>query len=173
MANIAGLLTHSSQRPSEFSTASSSRALADVSAHEIAAYAARWQAFCARGPAPGPTAFALCLKNGIPGRCRPGCAGSVSSSVRSTRTTNPENVAWCLENSGARLLVAENSRMADALQGVTASLPPCCASRRSGERPCAVEGGAPQAGAGVRSRPLAVDALARLLYLGTAGRPKG
>src|SRR2546427_10837995 len=36
---------------------------------------------------------------------------------------NPENVAWCLENSGARLLVAESSRMAHALQGVARSLP--------------------------------------------------
>src|SRR5260221_8856752 len=96
----------------------------DVSAHEIAAYAARWQAFLrAEGLAPGDR-VALCLKNGIHWvAADQGALGLGIVVVPLYADDNPENVAWCLENSGARLLVAESSRMADALSKVRKGLP--------------------------------------------------
>src|SRR6267378_3918793 len=88
---------------------------------------------------------------------------------------NPENVAWCLENSGARLLVAENSRMADALQGVTASLPRVlCLAADPGSGHDAVEAVLPRLAPAFEAVPLADGALATICYTsGTAGRPKG
>src|SRR5437016_13847046 len=125
MANIAGLL--------EARLAAPERILyrqfldggwREISAREIAAYAARWQAFLrAEGLAPGDR-VALCLKNGIHWvAADQGALGLGLVVVPLYADDNPENVAWCLENSGARLLVAETSRMADALQAVATPLP--------------------------------------------------
>src|SRR5437667_6270048 len=96
----------------------------EISAREIATYVARWQAFLrAEGMAPGDR-VALCLKNGIHWvAADQGALGLGLVVVPLYADDNPENVAWCLENSGARLLVAESSRMAYALQNVATSLP--------------------------------------------------
>src|SRR5437763_7687759 len=96
----------------------------DISAREIAAYAARWQAFLrAEGRAPGDR-VALCLKNGIHWvAADQGALGLGLVVVPLYVDDNPENVAWCLENSGARLLVVESGRMADALSKVSKALP--------------------------------------------------
>jgi len=125
MANIAGLLGAHLATPErilyrQFSGGS----WRDISAREIAAYAARWQAFLrAEALAPGER-VALCLKNGIHWvAADQGALGLGLVVVPLYADDNPENVAWCLENSGARLLVAESSRMADALQAVATSLP--------------------------------------------------
>src|SRR5260370_30979930 len=96
----------------------------DISAREIAAYAARWQALLrAEGLVAGDR-VALCLKNGIHWvAADQGALGLGVVVVPLYVDDNPENVAWCLENSGARLLVVENDRMADALSKVSAALP--------------------------------------------------
>src|SRR5260370_804660 len=96
----------------------------DVSVREIAAYAARWQAFLrAEGLAQGDR-VALCLKNGIHWvAADQGALGLGLVVVPLYVDDNPENVAWCLENSGARLLVVENDRMADALSKVSDARP--------------------------------------------------
>src|SRR5262252_5062916 len=88
----------------------------DISARDIAAYAARWQAFFkAEGLGRGER-VALCLKNGIHWvAADQGALGLGLVVVPLYADDNPENVAWCLQNSGARMLVAENSRMAAAL----------------------------------------------------------
>src|SRR5438309_11403170 len=105
MANIAGLL--------EARLAAPHRILyrqfleggwREISAREIATYAARWQAFLrAEGMAPGDR-VALCLKNGIHWvAADQGALGLGLVVVPLYADDNPENVAWCLENSGARL----------------------------------------------------------------------
>src|SRR6267378_1698762 len=148
----------------------------DVSAREIAGYAARWQAFLrAEGLAHGER-IALCLKNGIHWvAADQGALGLGLVVVPLYVDDNPENVAWCLENSGARLLVAENSRMADALQGVTASLPRVlCLAADPGSGHDAVEAVLPRLAPAFEAVPLADGALATICYTsGTAGRPKG
>jgi len=87
---------------------------------------------------------------------------------------NPENVAWCLENSGARLLVAESSRMADALQDVAKSLPRVlCLAADPGSGHDAVESVLPRQAHAFEAAPLEDGALATICYTsGTAGRPK-
>src|SRR2546430_5459506 len=125
MANIAALLGAHLATPERILYRQfSGGTWRDISAREIAAYAARWQAFLrAEGLAPGDR-VALCLKNGIHWVAADQAAlGLGLVVVPLYADDNPENVAWCLENSGARLLVAETSRMADALRGVAVSLP--------------------------------------------------
>src|SRR6266853_5769773 len=125
MANIAGLLKEQLATPERILYRHFAQGgWRDVSAREIAGYAARWQAFLrAEGLAQGER-IALCLKNGIHWvAADQGALGLGMVVVPLYVDDNPENVAWCLENSGARLLVAESSRMADALANVSATFP--------------------------------------------------
>src|SRR5258706_6022325 len=177
MANIAGLLGAHLATPErilyrQFAEGS----WRDVSAREIAAYAARWQAFLrGEGLAPGDR-VALCLKNGIHWvAADQGALGLGLVVVPLYADDNPENVAWCLENSGARLLVAESSRMANGLQSVAASLPRVlCLAADPGSGHDAVEAVLPKQAPAFEVAPLEDGALATICYTsGTAGRPKG
>src|SRR6266849_5212666 len=148
----------------------------EFSAREIAAYAARWQAFLqAEGLAPGER-VALSLKNGIHWvAADQGALGLGLVVVPLYVDDNPENVAWCLENSGARLLVVENDRMADALSKVSDARPRILSlAADSGGGHGAVEAVLPKRTPEFEAAPLADDALATICYTsGTAGRPKG
>jgi long-chain acyl-CoA synthetase len=148
----------------------------DVSAREIAGYAARWQAFLrAEGLAQGER-IALCLKNGIHWvAADQGALGLGLVVVPLYVDDNPENVAWCLENSGARLLVVESDRMADALSKVSAALPRILSlATDPGSSRDGVETVLPRQAPEFEAAPLADDALATICYTsGTAGRPKG
>ena len=148
----------------------------DISAREIAAYAARWQAFLrAEGLVPGDR-VALCLKNGIHWvAADQGALGLGLVIVPLYVEDNPENVVWCLENSGARLLVVESSRMANSLRAAAASLPRVlylAADPGSGHE--SVETVLPREAPEFEVAPLEDRALATICYTsGTAGRPKG
>src|SRR5258708_3684844 len=148
----------------------------DVSARDIAEYAARWQAFLrAEGFAQGER-IALCLKNGIHWvAADQGALGLGLVVVPLYVDDNPENVAWCLENSGARLLVAESSRMAEALAKASAALPRVlCLSAEPGSGHRTVEAVRSEVAPRVEAAPLEDGALATICYTsGTAGRPKG
>src|SRR6266513_1251515 len=148
----------------------------DLSAREIARYAARWQACLrAEGLTPGER-VALCLKNGIHWvAADQGALGLGVVIVPLYADDNPENVAWCLENSGARLLVVENDRMADALSNVSAALPRIlCLSADPGSGRDAVEAVLPRQAPEFEATPLEDGALATICYTsGTAGKPKG
>src|SRR5439155_233471 len=110
MANIAGLLDAQLATPERILYRQFAEGgWRDISAREIAAYAARWQAFLrTAGLAPGDR-VALCLKNGIHWvAADQGALGLGLVVVPLYADDNPENVAWCLENSGARLQLARS-----------------------------------------------------------------
>ena len=177
MANIAGLLKAQLATPGRILYRQFLEGdWREISAREISAYAARWQAFLrAEGLAPGDR-VALCLKNGIHWvAADQGALGLGLVVVPLYADDNPENVAWCLENSGARLLVAESSRMAHALQGVARSLPRVlCLAADPGSGHDAVEAVLPRQAPAFEVAPLEDSALATICYTsGTAGRPKG
>src|SRR5262252_1854625 len=117
MANIASLLKAQLAEPERVLYRQHiDGAWRDVSAREIAAYAARWQAFLRSAGFARGERLALCMKNSIHWVAADQAAlGLGLVVVPLYADDNPENVAWCLQNSGARLLVAENSRMAAAL----------------------------------------------------------
>ncbi len=148
----------------------------DISAREIAAYAARWQQYLrAEGFARGDR-IALCLRNGIHWVAADQAALGLGLVVVPLYVDdNPENVAWCLENSGARLLVAETSRMADALANVSATLPRIlCLTAEPGSGREPVEAALPKQAPEFEVAPLEAGALATICYTsGTVGRPKG
>src|SRR6267142_1046945 len=96
---------------------------------------------------------------------------------------NPENVAWCLQNSGAKLLVAESSRMASALarsyeslarsDGPGGRLPRvlCLTADRAEDT---IETVLPKQEGEFEAVALEDDALATICYTsGTSGKPKG
>jgi long-chain acyl-CoA synthetase len=157
----------------------------DISAREIAVYAARWQAFFrAEGLARGDR-IALCLKNGIHWVAADQAAlGLGLVVVPLYADDNPENVAWCLQNSGGRLLVAESSRLAAALTRSgeelaradgSASKPPriLCLTADEGTAN-AVEAVLPKQAGEFQAVALEDDALATICFTsGTVGRPKG
>src|SRR6266581_1046994 len=177
MANIAGLLKARLATPERILYRQFLEGgWRDISAREIAAYAARWQAFLrTAGLAPGDR-VALCLKNGIHWVAADlGALGLGLVVVPLYADDNPENVAWCLENSGARLLVAESSRMAYALQNVATSLPRIlCLAADPGSGHDAVEAVLPRQAPAFEVARLEDGALATICYTsGTAGRPKG
>jgi long-chain acyl-CoA synthetase len=177
MANIAGLLKAQLATPERILYRQFLEgAWRDVSAREIAAYAARWQSFLrAEGMVPGER-IALCLKNGIHWVAADlGALGLGLVVVPLYVDDNPESIAWCLENSGARLLVVESSRMASALRVAAASLPRVlCLAADPGSGHESVETVLPREAPEFEIAPLEDGALATICYTsGTAGRPKG
>src|SRR5580765_1627040 len=186
MANIAGLLESQLAEPERILYRQFIEgAWRDVSAREIAAYAARWQAFLrAEGIARGDR-MSLCLKNGIHWVAADLAAlGLGAVVVPLYADDNPENVAWCLQNSGARLLVAENSRMVAALTRSHEALARTDASVAKAPRMLClvadagasntVDAALPKQAGPFEVVRLEDDALATICYTsGTAGRPKG
>ena len=174
MANIAGLLKAQLATPERILYRQFIEGgWRDISAREIAAYAARWQGFLrAEGLAPGDR-VALCLKNGVHWvAADQGALGLGLVIVPLYADDNPENVAWCLENSGARLLVVENDSMADALAKVSAALPRILTAQGDGHD--ALESVLPKQAPEFEVARLEDGALATICYTsGTAGRPKG
>jgi long-chain acyl-CoA synthetase len=149
----------------------------DIAAGEIAAYAARWQAFMrAEGMARGDR-VALCLRNGVHWVAADLAAlGLGLVVVPLYADDNPENVAWCLENSGARLLLAENSRMIAALARPGASRPPriLCLAADPGSTDNTVDAALPKEAGAFEVVSLQDGALATICYTsGTVGKPKG
>ena len=184
MANIAGLLKAQLATPERILYRQYLEGgWRDISAREIAAYAARWQQFLrADGFAQGDR-IALCLKNGIHWVAADQAALGLGLVVVPLYVDdNPENIAWCLANSGARLLVVETSRMAnalarssDSLEKANAAMPRIlCISAEPGSGHDTVEARLPKQAPEFAAVAVADDVLATVCYTsGTAGRPKG
>ncbi|GAO36786.1 AMP-dependent synthetase [Sulfuricella sp. T08] len=148
----------------------------DFSAQDVLALAARWQqAFRAAGYEPGDR-VALCLKNGVDWVAIDQAAlGLGLVVVPLYADDNPENLAWCLNDSGARLLVLENTRLFGALAQATPSLPVIVCLQGDAPAPAiSASGWLPKNGGSFEALELDENTLATLVYTsGTTGRPKG
>jgi len=142
----------------------------------VAALAARWQqAFRNAGYEPGDR-VALCLKNGADWVAIDQAAlGLGLVVVPLYADDNPENLAWCLNDSGARLLVLENPRLLDALTRALPSLPAIVCLHGDAPAPAiSVSRWLPENGGSFEALELDENTLATLVYTsGTTGRPKG
>jgi long-chain acyl-CoA synthetase len=177
MPNIAGLLRAQAATPERILYRQHlDGEWRDIPAREILAYAARWQAFLrVQGFATGDR-VALCLKNGIHWVAADQAAlGLGLVVVPLYADDNPENIAFCLENSGARLLVVETDRMAYAVSKLKSALPRIlCVAAEPGSGREQVESALPKDAPGFEAMPLDEEALATICYTsGTVGRPKG
>jgi len=150
----------------------------DVSAGEVAARAAQWQAaFRREGFAPGDR-VALCVRNGVQWVAIDQAALGLGLVVVPLYVDdNPDNIAWCVAHAEARLLVVDGSRMADALRKLasTYALPPIVVLRAdAGEAGTTAERFVPAAEGAFEARDVAPSALATICFTsGTSGRPKG
>ncbi len=105
------------------------------------------------------------------------CWGSAWSIVPLYVDDNPDNVAWCVADAEASILVIENGRMADALAQSGAVLPPVLVLRsapdESNKWPSVASALSLNA-APPQVEALSPDTLATICYTsGTIGRPKG
>ncbi|OIP14090.1 MAG: AMP-dependent synthetase [Betaproteobacteria bacterium CG2_30_59_46] len=148
----------------------------DYFARDVAALAARWQqAFRNAGYEPGDR-VALCLKNGADWVAIDQAAMGLGLVVVPLYADdNPENLAWCLNDSGARLLVLENPRLLDALTRALPSLPAIVCLHGDAPAPAiSVSRWLPENGGSFEALELDENTLATLVYTsGTTGRPKG
>lgn len=146
------------------------------SAQDVMALAARWQqAFRSAGLVAGDR-VALCLKNGVDWVAIDQAAlGLGLVVVPLYADDNPGNLAWCLNDSGTRLLVLENTRFLDALIQAMPSPPEIICLHGEVFAPAiAVDRWLPQNGRLFEAIDLDEDSLATLVYTsGTTGRPKG
>ncbi|MDD5331064.1 MAG: AMP-binding protein, partial [Sulfuricella sp.] len=148
----------------------------DFSARDVMNLAARWQrAFRAAGYKGGDR-VALCLKNGVNWVAIDQAAlGLGLVVVPLYPDDNPENLAWCLDDSGARVLVLENARQLNALGRIAPSLPTVVCLQEDAPAPAIPA----SRWLWATNAPFAVadldeNALATLVYTsGTTGRPKG
>ena len=154
----------------------------DVTAGELAAEIARWQAaFRREGLAPGDR-VALAARNSPSWVAIDLAAlGLALVVVPLYVDDNPENVAWCIANAEARLVVVENLRLARGLRKAAgAATPPRVVVLRVDEALAAGDGAVsaaeflPAAGGLPEFTSVEDETLATICYTsGTAGRPKG
>ena len=148
----------------------------DFSAAQIMALAARWQrAFRMAGYGRGDR-IALCLKNGVNWVAIDQAAlGLGLVVVPLYLDDNPDNQAWCVADSGARLLVVESARQAAALLAALPSPPTLVCLHEEAPAPAIPVGRfLPDDGGEFEVAELEDNALATLVYTsGTTGRPKG
>jgi long-chain acyl-CoA synthetase len=150
----------------------------DVTAGEVAARAAQWQAaFRREGYAPGDR-IALCVRNGVQWVSIDQAALGLGLVVVPLYVDdNPDNIAWCVAHAEARLLVVDGSRMAEALRKLASehALPPIVVLRAdAGETGTTAERFVPAADRDFEVRDVEPSALATICFTsGTSGRPKG
>ena len=150
----------------------------DVTAAEVAARAAQWQAaFRREGYAVGDR-VALCVRNGVQWVAVDQAALGLGLVVVPLYVDdNPDNIAWCATHAEARLLIVDGSRLADALRKLagTYALPPIVVLRaEADEAGTTAERFLPPAERAFEVREVAPDAVATICFTsGTSGRPKG
>lgn len=150
----------------------------DYSAGEVAQLAARWQQAFVRDGLQAGERVAVCLKNSVTWVAVDLAAlGLGLVVVPLYLDDNPENIAWCLEDSAARLVVLENSRQCMALRSampVSPSVSPRIVCLQDGEGVTVLADWLPSAAADFTVRSLDPGTLATIVYTsGTSGRPKG
>jgi long-chain acyl-CoA synthetase len=148
----------------------------DVTVSELASLIGRWQGALRKLGFTGGDRLAVCLRNGINWVALDLAALGLGIVVVPLYVEdNPDNVAWCVDNAEAKLLVVESTRMANALRATGRSLPPLKILRPdAGDETASVDQLLPATAGAPEFRDQAADALATICYTsGTSGRPKG
>ncbi len=151
----------------------------DMTWGDVGRAVARWQAAFRSAGLKAGDRVALCLHNRVEWVLFDQAAlGLGLVTVPLYFDDRPDNMAWCLNDAGVRLLLLEDGKMWDALrdQAKTIERVVCLGAADSGDKKMvALEAWLPPVGADapVRSHA-AADELATIVYTsGTTGRPKG
>lgn len=151
----------------------------DVTVEEVAELVRRWQAAFRRDGYVTGDRVAICVRNGVNWVAIDIAALGMGLVVVPLYVDdNADNVAWCVGNADARLLVVENSRINAALAKCAdpaQPLPPLVVLRPDdGESLATPATFLPEAAAELTVTELADDTLATICFTsGTSGRPKG
>jgi long-chain acyl-CoA synthetase len=148
----------------------------DITVGEIAALIGRWQVALAALDLATGDRVAVCLKNGVHWVALDLAALGLGLVVVPLYVDdNPDNIAWCVGNAEARLLVVESTKMASALRSTGGVLPPLYVLRPdAGDPDATVASLLSAAQATPQFRSLPEKTLATICYTsGTSGRPKG
>lgn len=151
----------------------------DYSVADTVALVARWQAgYSAAGLQPGDR-VAICMHNGIQWVAADLAAHGLGLVVVPLYVDdNPENLAWCLQDSGAKLLLTNHLRFLPKLLQTLAELPQIVVARGDPIAPSiSLEQWLPEQGQNARAFQInsrQAEQLATIVYTsGTLGRPKG
>jgi len=147
----------------------------DVTVAEVAVLVGRWQAALRTLGLGTGDRVAVCLRNGVNWVALDLAALGLGLVVVPLYVEdNPDNAAWCVDNAEAKLLVVENTRMANALRATGRSLPPIYVLRPDSGDSTSVAKLLPENASPPEFRNLGARALATICYTsGTSGRPKG
>lgn len=148
----------------------------DYDVATLIALVSRWQAgFSAAGLKPGER-VALCMKNSVQWVAADLAAHGLGLVVVPLYVDdNADNLAWCIQNSGARILIADHLRFLPVLQKSLTQLPQIVLTRGVATSPAlGLDDWLPTAAEGFSIIEQSPDALATIVYTsGTMGRPKG
>jgi long-chain acyl-CoA synthetase len=147
----------------------------DYNVSTLLTMAGRWQAaYCNSGLKAGDR-VALCMKNGVHWVVADLAAHGLGLVVVPLYADdNADNQAWCIENSGAQLLVADHLRFLARFKSDMHTLPQIVLTKGQASAPAVpLEQWLPESGEfTVNDQP--ADKLATIVYTsGTMGRPKG
>lgn len=177
MANLASLLDHHRADPGRILYRQFvDGAWRDFSAQAVLELAARWQQGLRDAGCQAGDRVALCLKNSVNWVAIDQAAlGLGLVVVPLYPDDNPENVAWCLADAGARLLIVEQARQAAAvIQAMPAPPSIVCLQEGAPAPVAAIRNWLPQGAGDFAVAGLENGALATIVYTsGTTGRPKG
>jgi len=148
----------------------------DVNAAEIAARIGRWQAGLLTLGLSAGDRVAICLRNGVDWVALDlALLGLGLVVVPLYVDDNADNIAWCVANAEARLVVVDGTKMANALKGSASPLPPIYVLHAdAGDATATVASLLSVKADEPQFRSLPENSLATICYTsGTAGRPKG
>ncbi len=182
MNNLAQLLQHHADTPDKVlyrqweTQVGADAGWRDYTAGEVSALAARWQAaFAARGFERGDR-IAICLKNCVQWVAIDQAALGLGLVVVPLYVIdNAENIAFCLGNSEARLLVLDTPRPLARLRELMPALPVVvCLEAQPDDLVDTPDTFLPPQGGAFEVQSLEDDTLATIVYTsGTTGKPKG
>jgi long-chain acyl-CoA synthetase len=148
----------------------------DVGVSELAILIGRWQAALRHLGLGAGDRIAVCLRNGVNWVAVDLAALGLGIVIVPVYVDdNPDNVAWCVANAEAKLLVVESGKMAEALHKTGTALPPLYVLRpEPGNTSPSVASLLPDSAEAPAFLALPDGALATICYTsGTSGRPKG
>lgn len=147
----------------------------DYDVASLVAMIGRWQAGYRKSGLQAGDRVALCMKNGVHWVAADLAAHAMGLVVVPLYADdNADNQAWCIENSGACMLITDHLRFLPRFQSLLATLPQIVLVRGEAASPAmGLDEWLPPAGEfAITDQP--ADRLATIVYTsGTMGRPKG